>query len=86
MNKMRGFKIDIRSAELLGPMAVGVLAVVVIAAGVAEVVVVELAAASAGVALTSPALEHRLNTLLLLPILVIEACCCVWAYMLQLLI
>ena len=73
MHTIRGFNADIRSAEPLVPVAVGVLAVVVFAAGVAEVVVVELAAASAGVALTSPALEHRLNALLLLPILVIEA-------------
>lgn len=79
MHKIRGFKIDIRSVELDVGVVVGVLAVVVFAAGLAEVVAVELAAANAGVALTSPALEHRLNALLLLPILEIEACCCVCA-------
>ena len=76
MHKTRGLKTDIRLAEPLVPVGVGVTA-----AGVdeAEAVVVELAEVSPGVALTSPALEHRLKALLLFATCVIVAWVWVWA-------
>ena len=51
-------------AELLEPVRVGAVCVVGLESGVAYYVVVELGEASAGIALTSLALEHRLNWLL----------------------
>ena len=70
-------------------MGVSAVYVVGLEAGKAVDVVVELVelgSASAGVALTSPALEHKLKSALLFPTAVMDAKVCVWAYSLHLLI
>lgn len=64
MHKIKDPIAELRFGEppaISWPVDVGALCVVGPEAGVAVVVVVELGAASAGVALTSPALEQRLN-------------------------
>ena len=84
MHATRSLNTGIRSPELPVKVDWGPLVEVLADAGVVDCVVVELTAAGAGVALTSPTLEHRLKSLLLLPIVeIVETRVCVWAKLLQ---
>lgn len=77
---------EFRLAAIVEPVDVDALCPFGLEAGIAVDVVVELVElglVSAGVALTSPALKQRLKSLVLLPICVMVAIVCVWAYSLH---